>query len=84
MDGGGGSGDIGKDWFGWGGGNPEHEDFKKIRNEQMRQERERKAAEEEAARERELAPLKKALRDEVDFLGKKYSTTSKIGGRGIF
>ena len=43
-----------------------------------------KDAEESAKREKDLEPMKKALRDEVDFLGKKYNYTSKIGGRGLF
>ena len=49
-----------------------------------KREEEAKRAAEDAAREQELAPLKKALRDEVDFSGKKYALTSKIGGRGLF
>ena len=60
-------------------------------NDLMEQERLRKKREQEAkdaaevaAREAELAPLNKALRDEVGFLGQKFSAGSKIGGRGLF
>ena len=61
------------------------------KQERAEQEELRRKEEEEARklagdvdRERELAPIKKALRDEVDFLGQKYSSISKIGGRGLF
>lgn len=43
-----------------------------------------KEVQDASARDAELAPLQKALRDEVDFLGKKYNYNSKIGGRGLF
>lgn len=43
-----------------------------------------KKKEEDDARAKELAPLQKALRDEVGFLGQKYAYGSKIGGRGLF
>lgn len=54
--------------------------------ERLRKKREAEAAEAAriAAQEAELAPLRKSLRDEVEFLGKKYTMSSKIGGRGAF
>ena len=65
----------------------------KEENKRKRAEQDRLAAEESkrveeevriVAQENELAPLNKALRDEVDFLNKKFTSTSKIGGRGLF
>ena len=64
------------------------EENKRKRAEQERlANEEAKKAEEEVkivTQERELAPLNKALRDEVDFLNKKFTLTSKVGGRGLF
>lgn len=62
-------------------------DIDALRGTSKVREKERLVGEEllaEKKRDEELAPLRKSLMDEAEFLGKRFGIGSKIGGRGLF